>query len=190
LALHLAGMILPTWGTIENGSRKTTLGLWSQCESKYDTSVCVSLPECNIFHTSLCAKRQAARTFMGAAIFFLVCGLIYLIMASVLYFKRRRDGDGAMAVFLYIHFFSFLAGVIGFPIGITFGTGGIFSIVGITGSMGLAAILAIVGNIMSFLGMILSCVGMMNSEQKTGAAGQNTLAQIQIGGNHPSNPSA
>jgi ABC-type transport system involved in multi-copper enzyme maturation permease subunit len=113
-----------------------------------------------------------------------IVGFLYVLVLLVYIMLCKDVGTSPAALLGCFHLLSFLAGIIGFPIGIS------FALELNNSSVGVAAILAIVAVIMNLVSVILLCVGLVNSDDETPAAGQNSHEQAQMEGDRPANLSA
>jgi hypothetical protein len=164
-----------------NGSPRITLGLWSLCGGTYGNEACASWDNCFLaFSTSACAKMYASRAFMMIDLVLSIVGFLYLIVVLIFLIIRKEHGESPAAIFLCFHLLTFLAGIIGFPIGISFA-------LNINGSsVGVAAILAIVAVILDLVSVILLCVGVAYSDGKTPNSDQNSSGKVEVVGDDPS----
>lgn len=137
---------------VEGGGTKT-LGLWSGCETSGDHSVCDILNECNVFVSSGCAKRQAARAFMVISLIFSTVGCIYLLAVIIAHFKCPSPSNLTIVAIGITHFLSFLSGIFGFPLGLS------FALYDKNSSVGLSGVLAIVAIFVNMFSTCISCYG-------------------------------
>jgi hypothetical protein len=118
-----------------------TLGLWQKCTSGFGDGMKCTAAVCGEhedFFTNSCGPVMAARAFIT-----LVC--IVSAISTVCLIKYARKGENADRNLLVagriLLFVCFIMGIIGVAIGINATTGGVTSIIGAAGTLGIIAII-------------------------------------------------